>query len=88
MIGAVIYSGYLQTTVSGRQIHYVFVQANVTDPSKVPLAVWLNGGPGCSSLIGMVQEIGPFLVGNDYKLGDLLTKNEYSWAKVANLLFL
>lgn len=75
MIGAVIYSGYLNTATPGRQIHYVFVQANVTDPSTTPLAVWFNGGPGCSSLIGMIQEIGPFLVGNTYKLGDQLTKN-------------
>lgn len=27
-------------------------------------------------------------MGNDYKLGDMLTKNDYSWANVANILFL
>jgi serine carboxypeptidase-like clade 2 len=27
-------------------------------------------------------------VGNSYKQGDLLTKNEFSWNKAANLLFL
>lgn len=70
-----IYSGYLSTDKAGRQIHYMFVQANVSDPSAAPLTLWLNGGPGCSSLIGMLQEIGPFLVGNSYKLGDLLSKN-------------
>ena len=88
MIGTTLYSGYLDTATSGRRIHYVFVQANVTDPNAAPLTVWLNGGPGCSSLIGLIQEIGPYLVGNKYGLGDMLTKNPYSWDKVSNLLFL
>jgi carboxypeptidase C (cathepsin A) len=88
MIGAIVYSGYLATTIPNRQIHYVFIQANVSEPNIAPLTVWLNGGPGCSSLIGMVQEIGPFLVGNNYNLGEQLIRNEYSWNKVSNLLFL
>lgn len=88
MLNVSIYSGYLNAAKPNRQIHYVFVQANVTDPTKAPLTLWLNGGPGCSSLIGMLQEIGPYIVGNTYKLGDMLTKNEYSWHKVSNLLFL
>lgn len=88
MIDATIYSGYLDTAKSGRHIHYVFVQAEKDDPLNSSLTVWLNGGPGCSSLIGMMQEIGPYLVGNTYKQGDMLTKNEFRWNKVSNLLFL
>lgn len=84
----VIYSGYLDTPTPGRQIHYVFVEANVSDPSNASLAIWLNGGPGCSSLMGMLREIGPYMVGDSYKQGDMLTKNDYSWAKAANILFL
>lgn len=87
MGGEVAYSGYLNTAVEGRQIHYVFAPAK-KDSDKAPLTIWFNGGPGCSSLIGYLQEIGPYIVGNDFELGDDLTKNEYSWNQQSNLLFL
>lgn len=87
MINETVYSGYLNTSVSGRRIHYVFIAAR-NQPEKAPLTIWFNGGPGCSSLIGMLQEIGPYLVGNTYNQGDMLTKNPYSWNEVSNLLFL
>ena len=32
--------------------------------------------------------MGPYIIGNDYKLGDILTKNEYGWSNAANVLFL
>mgnify|MGYP001951052858 CR=1 FL=1 len=69
-------------------MHYIFVEANTTDPKAVPLAIWLNGGPGCSSLMGMLSEVGPYTIGNDYQQGDLLTKNEFGWSNAANMLFL
>jgi serine carboxypeptidase-like clade II len=84
----VIYSGYLATSKAGRQIHYVYIQSEMENPENKSLAVWLNGGPGCSSLMGMLQEIGPNIVGNSYNQGDTLKKNDHSWGKAANLLFL
>ncbi len=78
MINETVYSGYLDTDISSRKIHYVFVAAR-NQPETAPLTIWFNGGPGCSSLIGMLQEIGPYIVGNKYTAGDLLTKNPYSW---------
>ena len=54
MPGAIIYSGFLDTQDSNRKLHYVFVESEST-PSSAPLTIWLNGGPGCSSLIGFLQ---------------------------------
>jgi carboxypeptidase C (cathepsin A) len=49
-----MYSGYLtiqqQPEIS---IHYIFITSQ-RDPVKDDLTLWLNGGPGCSSLLGMI----------------------------------
>lgn len=44
----------------------------------------LNGGPGCSSLEGLLQENGPFLL--PFNSTDVV-KNEYSWTKLANVFW-
>ncbi|KAK2731947.1 Cell death protease [Myotisia sp. PD_48] len=45
--------------------------------------IWLNGGPGCSSMDGALMEIGPYRLKNDQNL----TYNEGSWDEFSNLLF-
>ncbi|CAM6118109.1 unnamed protein product [Calypogeia fissa] len=69
----------------GRAFFYYFVEA-ADDPERKPLALWLNGGPGCSSVAGGgFTELGPFYP-NGYANG--LVRNSHSWNRVANLLFL
>jgi len=53
--------------------------------STDPVVLWLNGGPGCSSMIGMVSENGPFIFKPQSTNMEL---NEYSWNKNAHVIYL
>ncbi|XP_057725876.1 serine carboxypeptidase-like 31 [Arachis stenosperma] len=80
------YAGYVTVNeTNGRALFYWFFEA-ITNPDDKPLVLWLNGGPGCSSVgYGATQEIGPFLVDSD---GKGLKFNNLSWNQEANMLFL
>ncbi|CAN6319792.1 unnamed protein product [Urochloa humidicola] len=79
------YAGYVTVdATAGKALFYYFAEA-AEEPSTKPLVLWLNGGPGCSSLGGAMLEIGPFFVNRDNKT---LSTNKYAWNNVANMLFL
>ncbi|XVF49529.1 hypothetical protein PTKIN_Ptkin04bG0019900 [Pterospermum kingtungense] len=78
------FSGYV--TLDDKKykaLFYYFVEAEI-DPASKPLVLWLNGGPGCSSLgVGAFSENGPFRPN-----GEVLVRNKYSWNREANMLYL
>ncbi|KAI4299331.1 hypothetical protein L6164_032800 [Bauhinia variegata] len=80
------YAGYVTVNeTNGRALFYWFYEA-MSKPDEKPLVLWLNGGPGCSSVgYGATQEIGPFLLEAD---GKSLKFNNFSWNREANMLFL
>uniref|UniRef100_A0A4W3IX54 Carboxypeptidase n=1 Tax=Callorhinchus milii TaxID=7868 RepID=A0A4W3IX54_CALMI len=77
------YSGYLNVS-DNKHLFYWFVESQ-SSPKKDPVVLWLNGGPGCSSLDGLLNEHGPFLIQQD---GKSLQYNPYSWNLIANMLYL
>lgn len=81
------YAGYLPVntpTTLERSLFYWFFESG-NDPDRDPLVLWLNGGPGCSSLIGLLSENGPFWADSQ---GKSVVLNPFSWNRVANVLFL
>uniref|UniRef100_A0A7E4VI92 Carboxypeptidase n=1 Tax=Panagrellus redivivus TaxID=6233 RepID=A0A7E4VI92_PANRE len=78
------YSGYLNAGKNGTwKFFYWLVESQSGNASTDPLVVWFNGGPGCSSVGGLFEELGPFYV---YKDGATLYENIYAWNKNANVL--
>lgn len=80
------FSGYLEADdrkPTNRFWHYWFVESQSGDAANDPLVLWLNGGPGCSSLLGLLTELGPFRVNPN----DTVGPNPYAWNKNANVLF-
>lgn len=85
------FGGYLETSSPLRSLHYIFLEGDAGTNNSAPVVLWLNGGPGCSSMIGFVQEITPYVLGiNQPYESDRtnLTANPYSWLSKANLLFI
>jgi hypothetical protein len=54
------YSGFLKAG-PGKQFHY-HLSLSEASPATDPLILWVQGGPGGSSMIGMFTEVGQFLV--------------------------
>jgi cathepsin A (carboxypeptidase C) len=77
------YSGYLDDEENDKHLFYWFFESR-NDPANDPVVLWLNGGPGCSSLTGLFMELGPSSVDGNGKL----KYNDYSWNNNASVIFL
>ena len=64
----------------GKKIFYWYIESE-RDPSTDPVVLWTNGGPGCSGLLGLFTENGPFVPTSDGKL----VANDHSWNKIAKV---
>lgn len=81
-------------TLSGvaGQLHYWLIEST-NDAANDPIVLWLNGGPGSSSLIGLLTENGQ-IVTNDESLTNEIDGvpqvflNPYSWSTMSNMLYL
>ncbi|KAF2395919.1 alpha/beta-hydrolase [Trichodelitschia bisporula] len=79
-----LYSGNLPISASdpSRTLFFVF-QPRVGEPVD-EITIWLNGGPGCSSLEGFFHENGRFVWPDGATASRI---NEYSWTNATNMLW-
>ncbi|GAX23435.1 hypothetical protein FisN_15Lh166 [Fistulifera solaris] len=78
------WAGHLPVSSDGTRFffYWLFAPDTTTETTKiddpdVPLIIWLNGGPGCSSMNGVFLENGPFKV-QDEKI----QPSEHSWHRL------
>lgn len=80
------YAGLLpisQDTDETRQLYFWYFPTQ-NPAGQDDITIWLNGGPGCSSLEGLLQENGPFL----WQYGTFKpVRNPYTWVNLTNMIW-
>ncbi|KAJ2022941.1 hypothetical protein GGI06_001613 [Coemansia sp. S85] len=79
------YSGYLDTAEDKHFFFWFFEARHPAKTGDTPVILWTNGGPGCSSLVGVLMELGPCRVN---KGGTGTTANPYAWNENAHVIFI
>lgn len=79
-----MYAGHVEITPEhhGNMFFWFYKNRHIANRGRT--VIWLNGGPGCSSMDGAMMEIGPYRVKKD----GTLKLNDGSWDEFANLLFI
>uniref|UniRef100_K3X2K8 Carboxypeptidase n=1 Tax=Globisporangium ultimum (strain ATCC 200006 / CBS 805.95 / DAOM BR144) TaxID=431595 RepID=K3X2K8_GLOUD len=68
----------------GKLFYWFFEARDQTIVSaETPLLIWLNGGPGASSMTGLFTEMGPYRIMPDGKL----IPHPQSWTNLGHMLF-
>lgn len=77
-------AGSLPVDERGDAFLYFWFFESQGDPARDPLVLWLNGGPGSSSFIGLFAENGPYKIEPDLTLSE----NPWSWNRGASYLII
>lgn len=84
-------SGYLNVKgKAGSGLAFIFYGkqgATRTNLKSYPTIIWLNGGPGSSSQLGNFMELGPHFVKPTQMAPYEIVKNNYTWIKQYNVIF-
>ncbi|KAJ6589383.1 serine carboxypeptidase [Mycena capillaripes] len=80
--GANAYTGYID--IQARHLFFYFFESR-NDPDNDDVIFWTNGGPGCSSGIGLFMELGPCRVVN---ADNGTVYHPESWNSNASIMFI
>ncbi|KAL6592285.1 alpha/beta-hydrolase [Neocallimastix sp. 'constans'] len=77
------YAGLIPIRTNTFIFFWLFEQEEKKISNTEKLTIWLNGGPGCSSMDGVFMENGPYT----FDENDHIIHNPYSWNKYSNMLY-
>lgn len=80
-----MYAGFLPAGSNEKFMYYWLNKQQERPLRGNKLLIWLNGGPGCSSLFGLFKENGPFTF---FENNSTLKGNPWAWDKFAHTLYL
>lgn len=79
------YSGYLTVNKQyNSNLFFWFFPAQTSHKSDTPIMLWLQGGPGSSSLFALFTEIGPITI----DVNRNIQRREITWNKNYHLIFI
>ncbi|KAH9507790.1 hypothetical protein Btru_052864 [Bulinus truncatus] len=83
-VDRVSYSGYITVDQHyDSNLFFWFFPASKVSIEQSPLLIYLNGGPGNSSMIGLFEEIGPLMVSADGQVSERLVH----WTDTFSVVF-
>ncbi|KAM4061959.1 serine carboxypeptidase [Hirsutella rhossiliensis] len=77
------FSGYLDDEGQDKHLFYWFFESR-NNPVKDPVILWVEGGPGCSSMLGLFQQLGPARINEKLEV----VPNPFSRNSRASMIFL
>lgn len=78
------FSGYLTVNKVYQSNLFFWFFPSLTDYTKDPVILWLQGGPGATSLIGLFGENGPFSVKSKHGL----KLRKYAWTNSHSVIYI
>lgn len=78
------YSGYFTVDKAYNSNIFFWFFPSETWPQKAPILVWLQGGPGASSMFGLFSEHGPYVITENLNV----TLRKFSWTKAISVLYI
>lgn len=78
------YAGYLTVNKAFNSNLFFWYFPAQTNSATAPVVLWLQGGPGATSLIGLFAENGPFSVRNKHGL----KLRKYGWTSNHNVIYI
>lgn len=87
------YAGYAAADTNARLFYWFFesqrfhpqLSRDISEIEKTPLAIWLNGGPGASSTLGLFLENGPMRMTSGIT-GEIIL-NDFTWNQNMHIMY-